>query len=81
MVRWESVVIAVVGAIVGVALGVLWGWAFARALRDQGLSVFRVPAGEVILFLVAAVIAGVIAAVLPAWRASRLNVLEAIATE
>ena len=81
MVRWESVVIAVVGAIVGVALGVLWGWAFARALRDQGLSVFRFPAAEVVLFLVAAVIAGVIAAVLPAWRASRLNVLEAIATE
>ncbi len=81
MVRWESVVIAVVGAVVGVALGVLWGWAFSRALRDQGLSVFRVPALEVVLFLVLAVIAGVIAAVLPAWRASRLNVLEAIATE
>lgn len=81
MVRWESVVIAVVGGVVGVALGVLWGWAFSRALRDQGLSVFRVPTLEVVLFLVASVIAGVIAAVLPAWRASRLNVLEAIATE
>ena len=81
MVRWESVVIAMVGAVVGVALGVLWGWAFARALRDQGLSVFRVPVGEVVLFLVAAVIAGVVAAVLPAWRASRLDVLEAIAAE
>ena len=43
MVRWESVVIAVVGGVVGVALGVLWGWAFARVLRDQGLSVFRIP--------------------------------------
>jgi putative ABC transport system permease protein len=81
MVRWESVVIAVVGAVVGVALGVFWGWAFARALRDQGLSVFRIPAGQVALFLVAAVVAGVIAAVLPAWRASRLDVLEAIAKE
>jgi len=81
MVRWESVVIAVVGALVGVALGVLWGWAFARALRDQGLSVFSVPTAEVVLFLVAAVISGVIAAVFPAWRASRLDVLDAIATE
>ena len=81
MVRWESVVIAVVGALVGVALGVLWGWAFARALRDQGLSVFQIPVGEVLLFLVASIVAGVIAAVLPAWRASRLDVLEAIATE
>jgi putative ABC transport system permease protein len=81
MVRWESVVIALVGGVVGVALGVLWGWAFSRALRDQGLSVFRVPAMEVVLFLVASMVAGVIAAVLPAWRASRLDVLEAIATE
>ena len=81
MVRWESVVIAVVGAVVGVALGVLWGWAFARTLRDQGLSVFQIPVGEVLLFLVASIVAGVIAAVLPAWRASRLDVLEAIATE
>jgi len=81
MVRWESVVIAVIGAIVGVALGVLWGWAFAQALRDQGLSVFRVPTLEVILFLIAAVVSGVIAAVFPAWRASRLDVLDAIATE
>ena len=81
MVRWESVVIAVVGAVVGVALGVLWGWAFAHALRDQGLSVFQIPVGEVFLFLVASIVAGVIAAVLPAWHASRLDVLEAIATE
>jgi putative ABC transport system permease protein len=81
MVRWESVVIAVVGALVGVALGVLWGWAFARALRDQGLSVFRIPTVQVALFLVAAIVAGVVAAVFPAWRASRLDVLDAIATE
>jgi putative ABC transport system permease protein len=81
MVRWESVVIALLGAVVGVALGLLWGWAFVTTLADQGLSVFRVPAAEVVLFLVAAVVAGVVAAVLPAWRASRLDVLDAIATE
>ena len=81
MVRWESVVIAVVGAIVGRGARRAVGLGVRPALRDQGLSVFRVPAGEVFLFLVAAVIAGVIAAVLPAWRASRLDVLEAIATE
>jgi putative ABC transport system permease protein len=45
------------------------------------LSVFRIPTLEVVLFLVAAVVAGVIAAVVPAWRASRLDVLDAIATE
>ena len=40
MVRWESVVIAVIGAIVGLALGLLWGWAFTRSLRNEGLTVF-----------------------------------------
>jgi putative ABC transport system permease protein len=81
MVRWESVVIAVLGGIVGIVLGMLWGWAFSRALREQGLTVFRIPVLEVILFLVGSMLAGVLAAVLPAWRASRLDVLEAIATE
>jgi putative ABC transport system permease protein len=81
MVRWESVVIAVLGGIVGIALGVLWGWAFTRALQEQGLSVFRIPVVEVLLFVVGSMVAGVLAAVLPAWRASRLDVLEAIATE
>ena len=52
MVRWESVVIAVLGGIVGLALGVLWGWAFARALQEQGLTVFRIPVVEVLLFVV-----------------------------
>jgi putative ABC transport system permease protein len=81
MVRWESVVIAVLGGIVGLALGVLWGWAFSRALEEQGLTVFRIPVVEVLLFVVGSMVAGVLAAVLPAWRASRLDVLEAIATE
>jgi len=81
MVRWESVVIAVLGGLVGLALGVLWGWAFSRALEEQGLTVFRVPVVEVLLFVGGSMVAGVVAAVLPAWRASRLDVLEAIATE
>jgi putative ABC transport system permease protein len=74
-------VIAVIGGIIGIALGVLWGWAFAEALEGQGLSVFRVPVLEILLFLMASVLAGILAAVLPAWRASRLDVVEAIATE
>jgi putative ABC transport system permease protein len=81
MVRGESVVIAVIGGVVGVALGLLWGWAFTKALQSQGLTVFRVPVLEVLLFLLGSMLAGVLAAVLPAWRASRLDVLEAIATE
>jgi putative ABC transport system permease protein len=81
MVRGESVVIAVLGGVVGLAVGMLWGWAFTRALQEQGLTVFRVPVVEVLLFVVGSMIAGVVAAVLPAWRASRLDVLDAIAAE
>ena len=81
MIRWESVVIAVLGGIVGLALGMLWGWAFARALQEQGITVFRIPWLEVLLFVGGSMLAGVLAAVFPAWRASRLDVLDAIATE
>jgi putative ABC transport system permease protein len=81
MVRWESVVIALLGGIVGLALGLLWGWAFARSLAEQGITLFRIPVFEVLLFVVGSMLAGVLAAVFPAWRASRLDVLEAIATE
>jgi putative ABC transport system permease protein len=81
MVRWESVVIAVLGGIVGLALGMLWGWAFARALEAQGITVFRIPVVEVVVFVGGSMVAGVLAAVFPAWRAGRLDVLDAIATE
>ncbi len=80
MIRWESVIISVFGAVLGVGLGILFGWAVVRALSDQGLM-FVLPAGQLIGALFAAGVAGVMAAILPAWRASSLNVLEAIAYE
>jgi len=79
MVRGESIIIAVIGGIVGLGVGVFWGWAFTTALREQGLDQFDVPPLQVAAFLVFSVIAGTLAALLPAWRASRLDVLEAIA--
>lgn len=80
MIRWESVIISVFGAVLGVVLGIVFGWAVVRALSDQGL-LFVLPTGQLIGALFAAGVAGVVAAILPAWRASRLNVLEAIAYE
>jgi len=81
MIRGESVIIAVLGAVVGVAVGLLWGWVFVTALDGQGITQLSIPVFQLVLFLVLAVGAGVVAAWLPARRASRLDVLAAIATE
>jgi putative ABC transport system permease protein len=78
MVRGESIIIAVIGCVIGLGLGIFWGWAFTTALREQGLDQFDVPPLQIALFLVFSVIAGAFAAWLPAWRASRLDLLEAI---
>ncbi len=81
MIRWEAVIIAVFGAILGVAVGIFFGWAMIRALRDQGATILSLPAGQLVFTVVAAGIMGLIAAVLPARRAARLDVLQAIAQE
>jgi putative ABC transport system permease protein len=81
MIRGESVIIAVLGSLVGVAVGLLWGWVFVTALDGQGITELSIPVLQLALFLVVAVLAGVIAAWLPARRASHLDVLAAIATE
>jgi putative ABC transport system permease protein len=81
MIRWESVIIAVIGAVLGLLVGGFFGWALVTSLADEGISEFALPAGQLIAFVVAAAVAGIIAAIPPARRAARLNVLEAIATE
>jgi putative ABC transport system permease protein len=81
MITLESVVIAVLGAVLGVVLGLGFGVALMYAVRDQGLEVISVPVGQLAVFLVLSVVIGVLAAVFPARRAARLDVLRAIATE
>ncbi len=78
MITLESVVIAVLGALLGVVLGIGFGVAMMYAVRDQGLEVISLPWGQLAVFLGAAVVVGVLAAVLPARRAARLDVLQAI---
>ena len=80
MIRVESVVIALYGALLGLVVGIGFGWALVRALRDQGITEFSLPVGRLVLVVVAAAFAGVLAAALPARRAARLDVLEAVAT-
>ncbi len=81
MITLESVVISSLGAVLGVVLGIGFGFALLTAVRDEGLEVIAVPYGQVAIFLVLSIVIGVLAAVLPARRAARLDVLEAISTE
>ncbi|GAA1371888.1 ABC transporter permease [Streptomyces beijiangensis] len=81
MIRLESVVIAVFGALLGLALGMVWGVAMQQVLALQGLKAFAVPWSTVVAVVVGSVVVGLAAAVLPALRASRMNVLTAIAHE
>lgn len=81
MIRLESVVIALFGAILGTGLGLAWGITGQRVLKDQGLETLAVPTGTIVVTLVASVVIGLVAALVPAFRAGRMNVLAAIATD
>jgi putative ABC transport system permease protein len=81
MIRLEAVVIAVLGALLGVAMGIVFGVALMTSLRDQGLKVISVPVVDLVALVLGSALIGVLAAVLPARRAARLDILKAIATE
>jgi putative ABC transport system permease protein len=81
MIRWEAVIIAVLGAVLGLAVGVFFGWTIVRALRTVGITEFALPVGQLVIFVVFAGLAGILAAVLPGRRAAKIDVLRAITTE
>lgn len=78
MIRWEAALIALFGAVLGVAMGLTFGWGTVTALPDNFVSVVSVPTARIGLLVLASAIAGLIAALLPARRAARMNVLDAI---
>jgi len=80
-VRWEAVIIAVLGTVIGIAIGVFFGFAVIKSLRDQGFEKFAPSVGQLIIIVIAAGFAGVVAALFPARRAAKLDVLRAISTE
>ena len=80
-VRREAVLVAVFGALLGIVMGVFFGWALVTALADEGIEVLVIPGVRLLVYVVIAAVAGVVAAVLPARRAARLDVLRAVATE
>lgn len=81
MVRLEAVVISVFGALLGLALGLAFGITLRRSLAPDGFTTLAVPVPPLIGYLAAAALLGVLAAVWPAWRACRLDLLDAIAAE
>jgi putative ABC transport system permease protein len=80
MVRYEAVITALIGAILGTVLGVIFAVLVSRPLADEGFKL-SYPVGTLVLLLVLAALAGVVAAIGPARRASRLDVLRALAYE
>ncbi|MFD5338618.1 ABC transporter permease [Streptomyces hawaiiensis] len=81
MIRLESVVIAVFGAVLGLVLGLVWGVCMQQVLALQGMTALAIPWVTIVLVVVGSAVVGVVAALLPALRASRMNVLAAIAHE
>jgi putative ABC transport system permease protein len=80
MVRYESAITAAIGALLGLVLGIFFGWVVTLALEDEGIG-FSLPVGQLAALVAISVIVGVMAAILPARRAAKLDVLKAIAYE
>jgi putative ABC transport system permease protein len=81
MIRWEAAAIAMFGAVLGIAIGLVFGWGSVAAIPDGYLGVVSVPTVRLVAMVLAAAMAGLFAALLPARRAGRLDVLDAIAME
>ncbi len=82
MISWEAVIVSVFGASLGVALGIFFGWAVIASLQADDVEILlSIPQSWLGTTVLAAALAGIVASVYPAFRASRLNVLDAIAYE
>lgn len=81
MVRSESVVISLIGALTGAGLGIGIGLALSRAMKDEGITGISVPGPQIVLYVVLAALAGVLAAVGPARSAAKVDVLKAVMTD
>jgi putative ABC transport system permease protein len=80
MIRHESIITALIGAVLGIGVGLFLSALVTQALASDGVS-FSLPVGTLLVFVLVALVAGVLAAILPARRAARLNVLAALQYE
>ena len=81
MIFIESSIISIFGAALGTGLGIFFAWSLIQTLADDGFTVFAVSISQTFMWIGISIIAGVVAAILPAIRASRQNILEAISYE
>ncbi len=80
VIRGESMIIAVLGTVLGLGIGIFFGWAMVRALTDKGIDTLSIPVGQLAAVTVIAGFAGALAAILPARRTAKMDVLSALAT-
>jgi putative ABC transport system permease protein len=80
-VRHEAAIVASFGTTLGLAIGVGFGYALVKAAHNSGIGHFTIPVAQLGLIAAVAICAGIVAASLPARRAARLDVLDAIATQ
>ena len=81
MIRWESVIISLLGTFLGLAIGLFFGWCVVVALHDQGITTFDPGVGTQIAIVIFAGLSGIVAAIFPARRAAKLDVLRSISSE
>jgi len=80
-IRWEAVIIALLGTVLGLVLGVVFSFSLVTVLESQGFNTFRLPLGQLLFLSIIASGLAVLMAAWPARRAARLDILQAIATE
>ena len=78
MIRWEAAQVALFGSVLGVGLGLLFGWGAVTALPDSFVSTLAFPISRIAVLIAVCALSGLVAAALPARRAGKLNVLDAI---
>lgn len=81
MIKYEALVVSLLGGLTGLGLGVLFGAAVRDALASEGIDVLSIPYGRLAAYLLAAALVGILASVWPAHRAARTNILHAMTSQ
>jgi putative ABC transport system permease protein len=80
VIRYDSIITSVIGGLLGTAVGIVFAWLTTFAVKDLGVG-FAVPAGQLVAFVVLAVVVAAVGAIAPARRAARLDILDALHSE